>query len=360
MFNRNRALKAKERIDLYRFLSVLERSGQNHQEASLKVAETLEQEAKKSFGGRNRSLEKSARIYRQIATRIREGKPLHKSLSGLAPDAEILMIMAGEQGDLQKGLKAAEVEASAVQEMRDGLVRGMIYPGILMIFAGIAMWFVGSSLLPTIAKTVSLDDWSSSQRNFYWATTHMEVWLPIVILAIALLVWLVRLINERWVGRSREGIQWLPPFNIIRKMKAASFLTTFSSLIMAGEPLDIALNRIIKNNRSPYLAFYLREAKRRLETGEGRKGPGQIISDSLFSPWIKVRLRIYGDGGIETFAERLQEIADVSRNEALGAVRLISTIINVLLMVAVAAIIVMAVSTMYSVTGGLDVGAQPY
>jgi type II secretory pathway component PulF len=358
LFKGPRKIPANKRQEFYGFLSTLVRSGGRLQDSSEKVAGILEAHANEVLLGRS-ELKNNAKLYRHVEREMKKGNPLSVSLRGMVPDGEIMMLVAGERGSLVDGLEAAMIEAKSKAEIKTAFVKGLAYPMGLLVFLFLALNWIGSNLLPTLAVLVPVEQWTDSQQKLYWITTNVPLWAPIFVAILVALGLALVALNNYLVGRPREMVQVVPPFNIVRKMTGANYLTTLSSLMTAGETLKDGLRRMRSNTSSKYLQYYLGVALARERSGSGAGGPGAIIGSKLFTPWIMVKLRIYGEGSIKDFADKMLDIAEDARVEAIEAILGGAKLVNLLVLLLLGSVIGYTAITMYSIVGTLQGGSGP-
>ena len=348
-------LSTNERLDFYSFIGTLVSKGKKLQDACTQIADTLDRQVKqKRFGGGD--LKKSAAFYRDVAYQLRQGRRLSDILDKRVPVGEVLMVLAGERGDINKGLEAAEIEAKAARQVKDKLVSAVLYPSFLFLIVLGALKFVGTSLLPVVAQITDVSEWTDAQQSFYWISQNIIIWLPMFAVSIAGIGFAIAFVNRKVVGQPREAIQWLPPFNVIRHLTAANYLTTLSSLILAGESLKGALGKIRTNSTSNYLNYYVSSALARTRTGAVTRGPGAVIGDKLFTPWVMVKLEVFGDGDLESFTDRMAAISDEARENALNSVGGLTKLLNISMLIMAGFTVGFAVVTMYSIIGEVSSG----
>lgn len=347
-----KGISANRRVGFYDFVISLIEGGQNIQTASAEVRNVFLSQSEGNLLMRLQ-FKREIDLYGMVSQGLRNGYPLYKVLDGKVPQGEIMMLLAGERGDLIKGLKAARKEATDAQEIRQTLIKAITYP--IIIFMGIIglMWWLGNTLLPGFADMIPVREWAPAQQSMYWYTTHIHIWVPIALAIIAAIIGVVVLINRYLVGQPREYLHPLPPFNVIRKMTSASLLSTLANLIMAGEPIKESLERMQRTSRQPYLTSYLRRILTGWRSGAAAGGPGKALAVGLFTPWTLVELEIYGKGRVSDFAERMVVIADNAREDAKSAVNGLSKLINMLMMGAGGFVIAYSVITMYGITSTL-------
>lgn len=349
-------IPASDRVEFYGFLSTLLDSGMSLQNACGLVAETLEDQAADKLFGKGQIL-KTAKLYRYVEERLRGGQAIHTALAGRVPDSEVMMLMAGDQGNLQDGLKAAAASSASSSEMRNTFVKGLLYPVGMFALLIVAMNWIGNNLLPTLTALVDIEKWTPNQQNLYWATQNIGTWLPIVLTIITGIILFVSAVNRFVVGDVREKIHGIPPLNVIRQVTAATFLTTLSSLILSGETMRGALERMAKSSSSAYLVFYIESALNNIRAGLAAKGPGRAIASKLFTAWIVVKLELYSRGDAGAFAEKMADIAKDARVDAMKTITGFSKLLGTIMLFLVGGVIGFTVITMYSITGSMQSGA---
>jgi type II secretory pathway component PulF len=348
-------IAAHERVEFYSFLRTLLDSGMRLQTACGIVASTMEDQAAGILFGRK--LLKIAGTYRFVEDQLRVGHSLHQALSGRVPENEVMMLMAGAKGKLKDGLAAAERSAKSSSEMKSTFLKGLLYPGGMSIAVVVAMNWIGNNLLQTLIALKALEKWTPAQQKFYWATQNVGTWVPLTIISLVLIGVLVAVINKRVVGDARERIHGIPPLNVIRQITAATLLTTLSSLVLAGETMRGALNRMSESSSSSYMIHYVEMALRNIRIGLAATGPGKALASKLFTPWIIVKLELYSRGNAEHFAVKMAEIADDAQQNAIKSISGISKLVGTAMLAVAAVVIGFTVITMYSITGSMQAGA---
>lgn len=350
-------IPAKDRVEFYGFLSTLLDSGMNLQASCGLVAQTLEEQAAQRLFGKGEII-KTSKLYRYTEAKLRLGQPLHTALSGRVPDTEIMMLMAGDQGSLKDGLDAAAQTAESASEMKSTFIKGLMYPVGMFLLLITAMHWIGGNLLPTLTALVSLEKWTPTQQSLYWATQNIPTWLPVVLGGIGVIIAIVVMVNRLVVGPLREKIHGIPPLNVIRQVTSSSLLTTLSSLVLAGETMRGALERMNIATSSRYMEYYIEKSMNNIRLGLAAQGPGKAISSNLFTAWVVVKLELYSRGDADAFAHKMAEIAKDAREDAVKTIMGFSKILGTGMLLVVAGVIGFTVITMYSITGSLQAGGM--
>jgi len=163
----------------------------------------------------------------------------------------------------------------------------------------------------------------------------------------------VNVVNYYVLGDAREKIHGIPPLNIIRKVTAATLLTTLASLLRSGATLRVGLERVQLASKSPYLISYVEQALTNIRLGLSAKGPGRALGSRLFSPDVMVKLEVFGEGKSAQFAGKLEDIAAQARQEAMNTISRVAKITSILLMFTAAGVIGFTVLMMFSLIGSM-------
>ncbi|TBW57370.1 hypothetical protein EZI54_06855 [Marinobacter halodurans] len=346
-------LSDKKRVDFYSFIATLVERGKNPQEACEEVAQIIDQKAAKAGVFRS-FVEKEGDLYKDVAFGIRRGKNLANVLSGRIPDAELMMLVAGGEGNNSASIRAAQKEAVNAKALRDTVISGVLYPsGIFLALLALLYW-LGQNLFPEFVGLLPVKDWPSKAQTVFWLSTHIYIWFPITMGALVGLFLLCRTLNKRLLGPKREILHHIPPFNVVRAMTGANFLSTLANLLAAGEPMKESLERMNRNSTSPYLSHYVGKVLQSTRAGKMSDGPGAALQIPLFRMWTQVELEVYGRGSTEEFSENIEFIADQAREKAKGTVHLLSRLLNLLMMMLAGAMIFTSVSAMYAISTSIN------
>jgi type II secretory pathway component PulF len=189
-----------------------------------------------------------------LLQRLRGGKSTSKvdirtigsELMGLVPDDECLLIMAGESsGRIENGfINAAErieSQQKLIVAIRSSLVKPLVYLGALI---GLLLYF-SFKLLPSFEKSRPRDKWPPEAAALGWIADHIII--IVVCLAIFLIIFTVstHFLNKLWVGEYRDiADRSIPPFNLLARISAATFISSIAGFVSAGIPFSDAISKI--------------------------------------------------------------------------------------------------------------------
>lgn len=342
-------IRTKERIDFYSFLVTLLESGKNQQEACEEVSAKISEKAKE-WGVLAPLIESKGKLYGDVAYGMRKGMSLSKVLSGRIPDNELMMLVAGGQGDMVAALKAAEKEARDGKQMTDTLVKGVVYPSVIfLVLVGVMHW-LGTNLFPAFTGLIPVSEWQPRAQTVYWLTTNIHIWFPALLATLAALGAVSMWVHRNVQGPVREQIHWIPPLNVVRAMTGANLLSTLGNLVLAGEPMKESLQRMSSHSTSPYLAHYTRLALEQMRRGDASQGLGAALQMPLFDMWTQIKIDLHGRGDSDDFIANIERIADEAREKAQTKVSLVAQVLNYAMMIAVGVIIIVSILTMISIS----------
>ena len=351
----SKKLTVNHRINLYEFLIALIEKGSDIQSAIGDVSAAMERQAQ-AHPIAAREMKATARLFREIEAELREGTPLHLCLSNRVPDSEVMMIMAGSEGSIVAGLREAALQARRSKEDKENLIKAIAYPILVSLGSLFAIDFLGSTILVEMSKLFPVVQWAPNQQTLFWLTNNVEVWATVVALALLALGTVLSFIAKVLSGPARERIHFIPPFNIIRKRTGASYLSTLASLVQAGRTIKGALIEMRNVTSSNYMRYYLEDAVNQMRIGVASQGPGRALASSLFTPEIMVKLDIHGRSSGDTFADTMHSIADEARQSATKSMKLMSMILNGLILLSTFSVVGYTVLTMYSIIEAVKSG----
>jgi len=130
-----------------------------------------------------------------IEDAMRRGEPLHEAVEqvpGLASPATIALLLVGhDSGRLERTCGLIDRSLKKREHFRRVFTGKMTYPAILMMAAIAAVWFLSWFVIPRFASTLegvgATLPWST---QFTLTASRVLIWVaPVVILAVALLIW---------------------------------------------------------------------------------------------------------------------------------------------------------------------------
>lgn len=271
----------------------------------LRVLQDLEMRA--SHDGRKPTLPEAVLIgeWRRV---VQNGGGLAEGMDGWVPQAEQMIVMAGEQsGRLEAALCSVTGIVMSGRRIRNAVVSGLAYPVALFAMMVAYLYLFGAKLVPQFAAIEDPTRWHGSARVLYLLSLFVQSWLPECIAAIAVLLALLAWSMPRWAGRLRSRFDEIAPWSIYRLMVGSSFLTAFASMQAAGFTVEQSLTRLA-DHAKPWLRERIDDmlfgVKSGLNVGEAMRVSGYRFP----SREIVEDLCVYAQ--YKGFAESLKTLAD--------------------------------------------------
>lgn len=292
-------------------------------------------------------------VYKAIEQRLRSGKTFSSALKGFIPSEEALLINSGETSNrLADALTAALNSQKASTEMQGAVAGAMMQPifnFLAWIVAGICM---GKMLWPELLASFSQEFWPQ------WALLIINVdlwmaknWYILFFGLIGLPIHYYSL--SRWVGKSRQFFDKIPPWSMYRDKTASSLLVILAGLIRSGLTLDEALNRISNSQMcTPYLRWHINIMIRRMrKDGDNAL---KMFQTGLFSQAIVDRLA----DSLRTRSadEALSELGEKSLGAVVAIVKKAAMVTNTICMALIG--LLFAYSIAAQVIGAQEAGSN--
>jgi type II secretory pathway component PulF len=271
----------------------------------LKVLEELELRA--SHEGRRPAMPEAILLgeWRRV---VQNGGSLAEGMEGWVPQAEQMIVMAGEQsGRLESALRSVTGIVMSGRRIRNAIVSGLAYPVALMAMMVAYLYLFGARLVPQFAAIEDPERWHGTARMLYGVSLFVQACLPECLLVAVLLVALVVWSMPRWSGRLRSRFDEFAPWSLYRLMVGSSFLTAFASMQAAGFTVEKSLAQLA-DHAKPWLRERIDDTlfgvKSGLNVGEAMRVSGYRFP----SKEIVEDLCIYAQ--YKGFADSLKTLAD--------------------------------------------------
>ena len=282
-------------------------------------------------------------IAQDIITSIEGGKSLADSFAkhpGVFSDVFVALVAAGEvSGTLDKAL-----ERIADQQEKDaaimGKVRGaMVYPGIVMAVIALVIGFMLTTVVPQIEKLYKdLHQELPFVTAVMVATANLLVkfwWLAIILLGVA--VYFGKRYLETDNGRSfMDKLKLnLPLFGVMfRKLYMARLTRTGQTLMATGVPMLESLKITAKAVNNVHISAAVMRASDKVKSGKTLSSA--LAKEEYVLPLVPQMISIgEQSGGIDAM---MGKAATFYENELDDTIRSISTAIEPILMVVLAAV----------------------
>ena len=298
--------------------------------------------------------DKLAKAWAAVRKDVEAGIGLSQSLAKhpkIFNELYTAMVAAGETGGiLEETLLRVADQLEKDDALRRQIKAAMVYPILIMSFAGIVLLALVAFLVPVFEKIFK--DFGGDLP----AITKFTVWMShlvtgrwYVLLAVAVgVVYTFR----RWKATDRGQMQWdrfklKVPFkigDIVQKVALARFSRTFSGLIAAGVPMLEAIDITGRTSGNKVVEHAMDEVRESVKRGGTLHRPMSEVPEAF--PTMVVQMVGVGEetGAIETM---LTKVADFYEDQVAAAMKALTSILEPLMIIIVGSIVGFIVIAMY-------------
>jgi len=288
---------------------------------------------------------------RELATLLRAGLPLDRSLEiliGLADTPPVAALMQGIRDDVRGGKSLSQAidarrevfsrfyiniiragEAGGAlgtvltrladtmernKELRESVISALIYPTILIGVAVLSLMLILAYVVPQFEQTFAQAGRAlplPTQVVIFLGTGIKQWWWAIAALAVLWVLWVKRrlkdpLVRLRWDARM---LRWPLIGDVVTKVETARFSRTLATLLANGVTLLNGLAIVRDTLGNTVLASALDGVIARLREGKGFAKP---LDDTGLYPKLAVQMILVGEesGRLEEMLNRVAEIYD--------------------------------------------------
>lgn len=181
---------------------------------------------------------------RQIAN----GKPLGVAIQGWVPEADRVVIEAGEQaGNLSGAIDNACILYESQKRIRAAVIGGLAYPIVLVMTAIGFLIVFGTQVIPAFSTVLPRDRWTGVGWQMGVMSDFVNTGLAPLLGALAFLVALMIWSMPRWTGKTRVKFDRIPPYSIYRLIRGAGFLLSLAAMVKAGLKVTMALRSLARD-----------------------------------------------------------------------------------------------------------------
>lgn len=314
--------------------------------------------------GEQTTSSKLRKILNDINANISKGKGFADSLESYPKEFDELfinMIRAGEaSGTLETTLVVLYKQLKKEYTLRKKVRGALIYPGVIVS----AMVLIGALMMiyvvPTLAQTFSeLEvELPPTTQFVIWFSTNLSVIWPFLLGGIVAFVVLIRLVIKRttWGRHGADKLLLIMPLisPLVKKINAARFARTLSSLIESGMPILKALDITSHTVGNVYYAQTIIRAQEEVQKG-GSLSSILNTYPNLYPPMVIQMIAVGEETG--ALASLLKRVALFFESDVAEATKNLSTIIEPVLMVVIGAAVgffaVSMIQPMYSLVGSI-------
>ena len=246
----------------------------------------------------NKKGEPRSIILRQWTERISQGSTFSMSLTGYAPEAEVMLIESGEvSGDIENGFNQAIFVTESSKKIQSAIVSGLSYSlTVLLVLLGM-MGMFAFYIMPQLVDVIPKENWQGSAAALYSMSMFIKDYGLYSLVGCVVFLGGSLKSMPIWTGRSREFADHLPPWSIYKIIQGAVFLISLSSLMRTGVSLKDSLIKL-HDKSSFYTRAYIDKMLDKLSHGESN---GESLNVGLLDGEIAMDIKLLG--GVSDFDE---------------------------------------------------------
>lgn len=251
------------RIRFYRKIAALTRNGKRLQASLENLQKRAERKAKTDI---------EAIVLRRINTRIKNGDSFAKSLEGLCPIDELMVIQAGEEaGTLPDSLTLVVELIQASKKMKSSVISALAQPLFLFLLLIGAIFFIGYYVVPKLEMILPSSKWVGAAKSLAALSVFVQSSYFLMSFFLILFLNILFVLSlPRWTGRLRTYADRIPPWSFYRLMLGSGWLLSLAALIKSGTSLYDALKEMhlfTKKNKNRWLYERLKKTLFYLNNG---------------------------------------------------------------------------------------------
>jgi type II secretory pathway component PulF len=258
-------------------------------------------------------------------------KNLQKSWSGTIPDEDLVVIAAGEKGDLPGTLRFLARVVTLQQQTRSAIAGAVALPIFMSVLLAAIQLGVAYGMMPIMTEIMPPEHFPLVGAGLYAMSGFVANWWPFLYGLPLLLVVLMSLSFSRWTGPLRNRLDGLGPYAVYRDVRAGEFLVALAALTSAKTSVFDAISLLL-SGASPWLRWHLLRMRASLKSERSmiKAMDTGIFNEEVFDRLVEYSDRTNFDAGIrkiglmtiEEVAERIKQRSATLRSVLLAMVGL--------------------------------------
>jgi type II secretory pathway component PulF len=290
-------------------------------------------------------------ILRAWLTSMGQGFTFSESLKGFAPDAEIMLISAGESSnDIEGGMKKAVFITESVRRIHSTLLSGLSYSVTLILtLMGMIVMF-SLKIIPQVveAMPIPVDQWPPLSQKLYWLSLFVkEYGIGCLVGCIVFLIVSIQTLGI-FRGKIRRYCDYLPPWSVYKTLQGSVFLITLSSMMAAGIPMNTGMLRI-KELVSEYVGDYIEKMMELMKMGAQN---GEALDVGLLDYDTALDVKLLGKTA--DFQSALMMLGQQSVEDAVNRISVITKGVSTGVLFLIAGFVIFVYSGFFALTQALS------
>lgn len=258
-------------------------------------------------------------------------KNLRKSLEGTIPEADLVVIAAGEKGDLPGTLRFLARVVTLQQQTRSAISGAITLPIFMSVLLAAIQLGVAYGMMPIMTEIMPPEKFPMIGAWLYVMSGFVANWWPFLYgVPLALLV-LMSWSLSRWTGPLRRRFDNFGPYAVYRDVRSDEFLVALAALTSAKTSVFDAISLLL-SGASPWMRSHLLRMRASLRSDRSmiKAMDTGLFNEEVFDRLVEYSGRTNFDVGIrkiglmtiEETAERIKARAAAARSVLMALVGL--------------------------------------
>ncbi len=258
-------------------------------------------------------------------------KNLRQSWEGTIPNEDLIVISAGEKGDLAGTLRFLARVVTLQQQTRSAIVGAVTLPIFMSVLLAAIQLGVAYGMMPIMTEVMPPEHFPLIGAGLYVMSGFVAAWWPLLYgLPVALVV-AVSLSLSRWTGPMRRRFDSFGPYAVYRDVRAGELLVALAALTGAKTSVFDAVS-LLMSGASPWMRSHLLRMRASLKSESSmiKAMDTGIFNEEIFDRLVEYSGRTNFDVGIrkiglmtvEEVAERVKQRSATLRSALLAVVGL--------------------------------------
>lgn len=270
-------------------------------------------------------------------------KNLQKSWAGTIPDEDLLVVAAGEKGDLPGTLRFLARTVALQEETRKAITGALVMPVFMSVLLAAIQLGVAFGMMPIMTEIMPASEFPLVSAGLYVMSGFVAHWWPLLYGVPFGLATLIGLTMRFWTGPLRRRVDRFGPWAVYRDVRAGEFLVSLAALTSARTSVFDAVSMMLAG-ASPWMRAHLLRMRASLRSDRSLT---KAMDTGLFNDDIFDRIEEYS--GRTNFDAGIRKIGLTTIEEVAESIKRRSAALRSILLVMVGLTIIFTVAGMLQI-----------
>lgn len=239
-------------------------------------------------------------------------KNLRKSWQGTIPDEDLIVISAGEKGDLAGTLRFLARVVTLQQQTRAAIAGAVVLPIFMSVLLAAIQLGVAYGMMPIMTEIMPPERFPLVGKGLYVLSGFVANWWPLLYGVPLAIVVAISLSLSRWAGPLRRRADRFGPYAVYRDVRAGEFLVALAALTGAKTSVFDAVSLLLVG-ASPWMRSHLLRMRASLKSERSlvKAMDTGIFNEEVFDRLVEYSGRTNFDAGIRKIGlMTIEEVAE--------------------------------------------------